>query len=120
MNRLPAPNMARAFGDETGMIHASKHNIPAFGTAGPVAGNSILMPTNLKEEALANYNYAPKSKLIYQRKSETASQARSRTSGKSFGMRRNIANIGPHAGTTEETKSRLSRHTIQRFNEGLP
>ena len=62
---MPVPNMARAFGDETGIIHASKNNIPCFGAAGPTAGNSILMPTNLKEDAIANYNYAPKSKLIY-------------------------------------------------------
>ena len=107
------PSGGRAFGDQSGYLHSAKNNFPAF--AGPgVLGSS----GKYADDTASQYSYAPKSKLIYSRKNE--SSKRSRTGGKSGALRRTGSSaVGPFV-EDHETKSRLSKASVQRFNEHVP
>lgn len=78
----------------------------------------------MKDDSQASYNYAPKSRLIYQR---SKGDVRSRTSSRALpvagAMRKTPSQrsqVGAYTGEDGEVRSRLSKASIQRFNEQLP
>lgn len=107
------PVGGRAFGDQSGYLHSGRNNFPAF--AGPgVLGSS----GKYADDTASQYSYAPKSKLIYSRKNDASK--RSRTGGKSGALRRTGSSaVGPYV-EADETRSRLSKASVQRFNEQMP
>ena len=107
------PSGGRAFGDQSGYLHSAKNNFPAFAGPGVLASSG-----KYADDTASQYSYAPKSKLIYSRKND--SQKRSRTGGKSGALRRTGSSaVGPFV-EDHETRSRLSKASVQRFNEHVP
>lgn len=107
------PVGGRAFGDQSGYLHSGRHQVPAFGGPGVLSSSG-----KYADDTASQYSYAPKSKLIYSRKGE--SSKRSRTGGKSGALRRTgSSTIGPYV-EDHETRSRLSKASVQRFNEAIP
>lgn len=107
------PTGGRAFGDQTGYLHSGRNNFPAFAGPGVLASSG-----KYADDTASQYSYAPKSKLIYSRKND--SQKRSRTGGKSGALRRTGSSaVGPYV-EDHETRSRLSKASVQRFNEQVP
>jgi hypothetical protein len=104
------PVGGRAFGDQTGYLHSGRNNFPAFAGPGVLGGSG-----KYADDTASQYSYAPKSKLIYSRKNDTSK--RSRTGGKSGALRRTGSSaVGPYV-EDHETRSRLSKASVQRFNE---
>ena len=104
------PSGGRAFGDQSGYLHSGRNNFPAFAGPGALASSG-----KYADDTASQYSYAPKSKLIYSRKND--SQKRSRTGGKSGALRRTGSSaVGPYV-EDHETRSRLSKASVQRFNE---
>lgn len=107
------PVGGRAFGDQSGYLHSGRNNFPAFAGPGVLASSG-----KYADDTASQYSYAPKSKLIYSRKNDTSK--RSRTGGKSGALRRTGSSaVGPYV-EDHETRSRLSKASVQRFNEQVP
>ena len=78
----------------------------------------------IMDDALSDYSYAPKSRMLYNKKGlGSASAKRSLTNSKLYakaGLRMK-EQVGPHYGETasqkQDTKSQLSFIAMQRFNE---
>ena len=104
------PAGGRAFGDQSGYLHSGRNNFPAFAGPGVLASSG-----KYADDTASQYSYAPKSKLIYSRKNDVSK--RSRTGGKSGALRRTGSSaVGPYV-EADETRSRLSKASVQRFNE---
>ena len=104
------PVGGRAFGDQSGYLHSGRNNFPAFAGPGVLASSG-----KYADDTASQYSYAPKSKLIYSRKNDVSK--RSRTGGKSGALRRTGSSaVGPYV-EADETRSRLSKASVQRFNE---
>lgn len=107
------PVGGRAFGDQSGYLHSGRNNFPAFAGPGVLASSG-----KYADDTASQYSYAPKSKLIYSRKNDASK--RSRTGGKSGALRRTGSSaVGPYV-EADETRSRLSKASVQRFNEQVP
>lgn len=70
----------------------------------------------MKDDMASNFGYTGKSKLIYQRKS--GGSQRSKTGSKYGGMQRFNEPAAAY-GDSGETRSKLSKAGLQRFNEEL-
>ena len=74
----------------------------------------------MKDDSQASYNYAPKSRLIYQRSKGDAPRSRTSSRALPIAMKKTPSQVNAYTGNEEEVKSRLSKASIQRFNEQLP
>ena len=102
-------------------MHAANNHLPAF----PGSGTGMLAPGMVKDDSQASYSYAPKSRLIYQRGGKN-SETRSRTSSRVLApigyAKKTPSQVSAYtaADQGDEVRSRLSKASIQRFNEQLP
>lgn len=110
-------NMSRTFGGHgnTGFI-TSPGSVPAMYDGGRSPRNRTIVA----EDTRSNYAYAPKSKLLYNRKGvNSAASQRSKTGGSKLKQQ-----VGPYVGETAskqgDTKSQLNQFTMKRFNEAVP
>ena len=104
-------SMSRGFGAHGDGLSQQSGSVPAM--------YGVLSPKSKKADpdTSSNYGYAPKSKLLYQRKS--AQNKRSKTGNKYSGSRQGMReHVGPYLGE-EDAHSQLSKVNMKRFNETI-
>ena len=93
----------RAFGDQSRLVHHANNIFPAFGSGGD----------RYKADLVSQYSYAPKSKVIYQRRNHSTASSVIKS------LKDQLSNYEPQNDDYKDHESRLSKATVQRFNEAL-